>query len=53
MTEIVKKDGKVTLYPKPNEQDQLLTKIKNERVFNFRIRIKNLLSAVLTVKMNL
>ena len=49
----MKKDGKITLYPKLNSQDQFLTKIYAEKVVNFRVRIKSIYSAILSIKMSL
>ena len=53
ITDIVKKDGRMSLEPKFREPDSFLTRIKGSRPFNFCVKLAELLKSTLSIKLEL
>ena len=53
LTELVKKDGRITLEPKYRESDSFQTKVKNGKEVNFRVKIDDMKISTVSLKVDL
>ena len=53
MTEVVKKDGRITLEPKWKEPDSFQSKLKAGQPIDFRIKIEDMQNATISIKVDL